>query len=87
MNRKEQRRLVVLNRVEAGKMVGREAAQGLGLCLRQVRRLMAAYRKEGAAALAHGNRGRWGASIISTTHNERVLWINIHHPEGSEARS
>ena len=58
MNRREQRRLVVLNRVEAGKMVGREAVQGLGLCLRQVRRLMAAYRKEGAQALAHGNRGR-----------------------------
>jgi len=58
LNRREQRRLVVLNRVEAGRMVGREAAQGLGLCIRQVRRLMAAYRKEGAAALAHGNRGR-----------------------------
>ena len=58
MNRKEQRRLVVLNRVEARKMVGREASEVSGLSLRHVRRLLAAYRKEGAQALAHGNRGR-----------------------------
>ena len=30
----------------------------MGLSVRQVRRLLARYRKEGAAALAHGNRGR-----------------------------
>jgi len=30
----------------------------LGLSVRQVRRLLARYRKEGAAALAQGNRGR-----------------------------
>ena len=30
----------------------------LGLSIRQVRRLLARYREEGAAALAHGNRGR-----------------------------
>jgi len=58
LNRKEQRRLVVLNQVETGKMTGREAAELLGLPLRHVRRLLAAYRKEAAAALAHGNRGR-----------------------------
>lgn len=58
LNRKEQRRLVVLNQVGMDKMGGREAAEVLGLSLRHMRRLLAAYRKEGAAALAHGNRGR-----------------------------
>ena len=58
MNRKEQRRLVVLNQVEGGRMRGREASEVSGLSLRHVRRLLAAYRKEGAQALAHGNRGR-----------------------------
>ena len=58
LNRKEQKRLVVLNQVGMGKTTGREAAEVLGLSMRHVRRLMAAYRKEGAAALAHGNRGR-----------------------------
>jgi len=47
LNRKEQRRLVVLNQVETGKMTGREADEILGLSLRHVRRLLAAYRKEG----------------------------------------
>ncbi len=58
LNRKEQKRLFVFNQVEKGKMSDREAAEVLGLSLRHVRRLLAAYRKEGAAALAHGNRGR-----------------------------
>jgi len=58
LNRKEQRRLVVLNQVERGKMTGREAAEVVDLSLRHVRRLLRTYRREGAAALAHGNRGR-----------------------------
>jgi hypothetical protein len=35
-----------------------EAAVVLEVSVRQVRRLLAAYRQEGVAALAHGNRGR-----------------------------
>ncbi len=58
LNRKEQRRLVVLNQVERGKMTGREASEVVDLSLRHVRRLLRTYRREGAAALAHGNRGR-----------------------------
>jgi len=58
LNRKEQMRLMVLNQVEAGKITGREAAEVSGLSLRHTRRILAAYREEGAQALAHGNRGR-----------------------------
>jgi transposase len=58
LNRNEQTRLIVLNAVLAGHSTVAEAAASLGLSLRQVRRVLAAYRKEGAAALAHGNRGR-----------------------------
>ena len=39
-------------------MTAREAAEILGLSLRQIKRILAAYRREGAVALAHGNRGR-----------------------------
>jgi len=42
---KEQKSLVVVLEVEAGRMIGREAAEVLGLSLRQVRRLIAAYRR------------------------------------------
>ncbi len=58
LNRKEQKRLMVLNQVGMGMVTGWQASEVLHLSLRHVRRLLAAYRKEGAAALAHGNRGR-----------------------------
>jgi len=73
LNKKEQRRLVVLNQVEVGKMVGREAAELLDLSLRHVRRILAAYRKEGAAALAHGNRGRMSHNALGIGLKEQVL--------------
>lgn len=58
LNKKEQSRLMVLNQVEVGKVIAGKAAELLGLSLRHMRRILAAYRKEGAQALAHGNRGR-----------------------------
>jgi len=54
----------VLNQVEAGRMRGWEAAEVLALSMRHVRRLLAAYREEGAQALAHGNRGRKPANAL-----------------------
>lgn len=55
---KEQKRLMVMNELLAGRLTGAEAAEVLGVTLRQTRRLLAAYRQGGAAAMAHGNRGR-----------------------------
>ena len=54
LNAREQQRAMVLNLVEREGLTGEEAAGLMGLSLRQVRRLLAAYRKEGVAALAHG---------------------------------
>src|SRR4030042_2554794 len=73
LNKKEQKRLMVLNQVEKGKMVGKEAAEVLGLSLRHVRRILAAYRKEGAAALAHGNRGRKPHNALDKSLRRQVL--------------
>ena len=73
LNKKEQERLVVLNQVEMGKMIGKEAAELLNLSLRHVRRILAAYRKEGAAALAHGNRGRKPHHALDEELKEQVL--------------
>jgi transposase len=55
---KDQKRLMLITEVDAGRLTAREAAEVLGLSLRQTRRLIAAYRQEGAAGLVHGNRGR-----------------------------
>ena len=63
----------MLNQVEMGKMIGREVAVLLDLSLRHVRRILAAYRKEGAAALAHGNRGRKPHHALDSSLMKQVL--------------
>jgi len=73
LNKKEQKRLMVLNCVEKGRMRGREAAEVLGISLRHTRRVLAAYRKEGVAALAHGNRGRKPPNALDSEMVKRVM--------------
>jgi Integrase core domain. len=73
LNKKEQSRLIVLNGVEVGKVTVREASEVLGLSLRHVKRILAAYRKEGAAALAHGNRGRKPHNALDDGSKRKVL--------------
>ena len=73
LNKKEQKRSMVLNQMEKGEMIGREAAEVLNLSLRHVKRLVAAYRKEGVAALAHGNRGRKPHHALDENLRKRVL--------------
>ena len=58
MTSKEQRRARALGRVAEGRWTVDEAAQELGLSVRQVWRLRAAERAHGPAGLVHGNRGR-----------------------------
>ena len=58
LNQKEQARLFVLNSVLEYQVPIADAAELLGVTQRHARRMLAAYRERGAAALAHGNRGR-----------------------------
>ena len=58
MNQREQTRLQILNSLLAEHMAIDQAATLMGVSARHTWRLLAAYRKEGAAALAHGHRGR-----------------------------
>jgi transposase len=55
---KEQLRLRVVSEVQAGRRSVVEAAEVLHLSQRHVRRLCTRFESEGAAAFAHGNRGR-----------------------------
>ena len=73
LNKKEQKRLMVLNYVEKGKMRGGEAAVVLEVSLRHVRRLLAAYRVEGALGLAHGNRGRKPPNTLDGALRKQVI--------------
>ena len=58
LTQKEQTRLQVLNSLMADHMTMDQATTLMGVSARHTRRILAAYSKEGAAALAHGNRGR-----------------------------
>ncbi len=79
---KEQRRLMVINEVERMGMGGRDASAVLGISLRHLRRLIAAYRKEGSVALAHGNRGRKSANAIGDEIRRSVVELAISTYEG-----
>jgi transposase len=63
----------VFNRVLDGQLVVVEAAGLLALSERQARRILAAYREEGAAALAHGNRGREPINALSAELKAKVV--------------
>jgi transposase len=64
-----------LNLVLEGGMGVAEAAGVLGLSDRQAWRIMAAYRREGVAALAHGNRGCRPANATSEEMRQRVIML------------
>jgi transposase len=73
LNRKEQNRLVVMNQVEGRKLTVDKAATLLELSPRHVWRMLTAYRKEGASALAHGNRGRKPVNTIGEELRQQVV--------------
>lgn len=73
MSKKEVGRLEVLTRVVEGSTTQAQAAELLGLCERQVRRLQRAYRDNGAAALINRRRGRASNNRLPVETREAVL--------------
>ncbi len=73
LNTQEQKRVMVLNRILEGQLSVAEAAPLLNRSHRQVQRMLAAYRKEGAAAVVHGNRGRKPIHTISVQVHKQVI--------------
>ena len=58
MNPKEQARLQILNSLRDEHMTLDQAATLMGVTTRHTRRMLAAYREKGVAAVAHGHRSR-----------------------------
>jgi len=87
LNQEEQRRGMVLSKVLEGQLLAQDAAKLLGMSLRHCRRLLAAFRRDGPAALAHGNRGRAPHNQLPERVHRRVLRLakttyagfNDHH--------
>lgn len=72
MNAKEQRRIMVLTEVVSGALSVAAAADCLQVSERHTKRLLAAFRRGGVAALAHGNRGRQPAHTLSAEVRQQV---------------
>ena len=75
LTQQEQARLQTLNLVLEGQMGAGEAAYVLGLSERHTWRILASYRKAGATALAHGNRGCRPTNATSEETRQRVIML------------
>ena len=80
LNPKQQREVEILSRLEAGVLDTGTAGELLGVGMRQLRRLRARFRREGMAAVIHGNSGRSPANRTDPVLLERIL--ALAGPEG-----
>jgi hypothetical protein len=62
-----------MNLLGAGRVTNDEAAELLGLSVRQVQRLHSAFRWRGVRALIHGNRGRRPVNALDVELTRRVV--------------
>ncbi len=90
---KEQRRIQVLNGVIAGEVSVEIAAGLIEVSERHAWRLLASYRREGASAIAHGNRDRKPSTTTDIGTQERVrelaegLYLDLNHTHLTEVLS
>ncbi len=90
MTPKEQTRLQVLGSLLAEHMTLDQAATLMGVSTRHTRRLLAAYQEKGAAAVAHGHRGRGApnatpkAVAYGVVHLARTKYLGANHTHLSE---
>ncbi len=77
LGRAAQHRATVLNQVMAGELTNGQAAGLLGISMRQLKRLRAAYRQDGPASLVHGNTGRTPWHALPAAVRARVLELAV----------
>lgn len=73
VTQKDKKREFVVRELDAQRMTAVEAARSLGISERQVWRLLAAFRQEGAEAVVHGNRGRTPKQTLSPEMRQRIV--------------
>ena len=87
---KEQSRLQVLNSLAEEQMTLDQAAELMGVTSRHARRILATYRDHGAAALAHGHRGRRPANatpealVSDVAYLARTRYAGVNHTHLAE---
>ena len=83
LKQRELARLHVLNNILEYQIPIVQAAEILGMSECHTRRLLNAYRKDGAAALAHGNRGRRPHNAIPESQSSEVVKLASTHFAGT----
>ncbi len=84
MSRKEVDRLGIIQAVAGKQLRQADAAQQLGLSVRQVKRLVRSYRKQGAAGLISGHRGKCpNNAIAGAVRNEAMGLVRTHYVDFS----
>lgn len=82
MSMKETERISVLDNLIAKRIKQKHAASQLGISIRQVRRLMKRYKRDGAKGLLHKSRGRVGNRVLPQEQKDRiVLLIKEQYPD------
>ena len=90
LNQKEQTRLQILNSLLSEHMTVDQAATLMGVSTRHTWRILVAYTEEGAAALAHGHRGRRAPNTAPDSIRAEVLrlarttYSGVNHTHLSE---
>jgi transposase len=79
MSAKERDRLHVVRSVDAGQLTRPQAAEQLGISVRQVARSLKRYREEGDAGLIHRSRGKPSNRRIEPEVKERVVTLLEEH--------
>ena len=93
LTQKEQARLQVLNSLLAEHMTLDQAATLMGVTTRHTRRILAAYRERGAAAVAHAHRGRRPANatpdavVAGVVRLARTRYAGVNHTHLGELLS
>ena len=83
MTQQEQTRIQVLNSVLEYGLPIAQASEIMGLSQRHTKRLLAAYRRDGPAALAHGNRGRRPHNAVPAAAAAAVVELVGEHYAGA----
>ncbi|MBM3283629.1 ISNCY family transposase [Candidatus Gottesmanbacteria bacterium] len=79
MSTKEAERITVMNNLIEKRIKQKHAAKQLDLSVRQVRRIMKRYKREGAAGLIHLGRGRPSNRVIPQKEKDRAIEIIKEH--------
>jgi transposase-like protein len=77
MSQRQWKRLEAVERLSGGELSTEQAAQVLGICERQVRRVRRAVEERGAQGVVHGNTGRSPKQRVAKRVRERIVKLRL----------